>query len=499
VPKQEWLCKGSFFLKIFVVVNNPKRWPLQLSGVEVIQARKYLTEPTFSRISGARVFNLSRSYRYQSLGYYVSLLATARGHRPIPDITTIRDLQMPAIIRLVSDELDTLMQKSLAPIKAPRFTLSIYFGQNTAKRYARLSRSLFNLFPAPMLRAEFAQNEKWQLQNIKPIGVSEVPEAHRDFLVQAADEFFSSKFRTTRKQKPARWYMAMLHRPNDPCAPSNTKALQRFIRAGRKYDIDVSLITRDDFGRLAEFDALFIRETTNVTDHTFRFSRCAETEGLVVIDDSGSIIRCANKVYLAEMMARFHVRTPRTLIVHKDNLDLVFYELGLPCVLKKPDSSFSQGVIKVNTRDELETEALKMLARSELIIAQEFLPTEFDWRIGILNQQPLYACRYYMAHNHWQIINHRRHGRHAVGNSETLRIEDAPEPVVRQALRAAHHIGNGLYGVDLKQSNGKIYVIEVNDNPNIDHGVEDEALEHTLYEKIMQVFAQRLESRFVKG
>ncbi len=76
-------------MQIFLVVNNPKHWPLKIPGVEVIQARRYLTEPAFSRISGARVFNLSRSYSYQSTGYYVSLLAAARGHRPIPDITTI--------------------------------------------------------------------------------------------------------------------------------------------------------------------------------------------------------------------------------------------------------------------------------------------------------------------------------------------------------------------------------------------------------------------------
>ena len=316
-----------------------------------------------------KIFNLSRSYRYQSLGYYVSLLATARGHRPIPDITTIRDMQMPAIIRLVSSELDDLIQKSLAPIKGTRFVLSIYFGKNTAKRYDRLSKALFNLFPAPLLRADFTKTDKWLLQNINPIGVSDVPEPHRDFLVQAAIDFFSSKTRLTRRQKSARYYMAILHKPNDTSAPSNAKALSRFAKAGQKYDIEVELITKDDFGRLAEFDALFIRETTNVADHTFRFSRCAEAEGMVVIDDSESIIKCANKVYLAEMMARHHIRMPKTMIVHKDNLDLVAYELGLPCILKKPDSSFSQGVIKVETRDDLESEGLKMLAKSELIIA----------------------------------------------------------------------------------------------------------------------------------
>jgi glutathione synthase/RimK-type ligase-like ATP-grasp enzyme len=45
-----------------------------------------------------------------------------------------------------------------------------------------------------------------------------------------------------------------------------------------------------------------------------------------------------------------------------------------------------------------------LLEKSELIIAQEFLPTAFDWRVGIFDRQPLFACRYYMAKRHWQIL-----------------------------------------------------------------------------------------------
>ena len=45
--------------------------------------------------------------------------------------------------------------------------------------------------------------------------------------------------------------------------------------------------------------------------------------------------------------------------------------------------------------------------------------------------------------------------------------------MIEVALRAARAIGAGLYGVDLKESGDEIAVIEVNDNPNLDHGVED--------------------------
>ena len=38
-------------------------------------------------------------------------------------------------------------------------------------------------------------------------------------------------------------------------------------------------------------------------------------------------------------------------------------------------------------------------------------------------------------------------------------------------------------------------VIEVNDNPNIDAGIEDHVLGDELYERIMRVFVDRLDER----
>lgn len=450
-------------MQILLVVNNPKHWPLKIPGVEIIQAKRYSTEPAFSRVTGAKVFNLSRSYRYQSIGYYVSLLAAARGHRPIPDISTIRDMQTPAIVRLASEDLDDLLQRSLSRINGDSFTLSIYFGNNLAASHQRLSRSLFNLFQAPLLRAHFVKDEKerrWALQAIAPIGVSEVPDSHRAFVIKSAIEYFSGRSRRAPRRVPWRYSLAILHRPGDPEPPSDSRALRKFARAGRRLGIDVELVTKDDFGRIAEFDALFIRETTRVTDHTFRFARRAEAEGLIVVDDSQSIIKCANKGYLAEMLAHHHIRTPKTLIVHRENLDIVSFELGLPCVLKEPDSSFSTGVFKVETREELERKALHMLERSDLIIAQEYLPTDFDWRIGVLGGEPLYACRYFMARNSWKIIRRGPGGRAYAGECETLRLDQVPEEAVKLAVRATR----------------------------LDSGIEDKVLGEKLYERILEHF-----------
>lgn len=193
-------------------------------------------------------------------------------------------------------------------------------------------------------------------------------------------------------------------------------------------------------------------------------------------------------------MARHRIATPKTFVLTKDNTLNGLRSLGFPCVLKRPDSSFSSGV----ARCDAEMDAADMLAsffeHSERLVAQEYVPTEFDWRIGVLGGEPLFACRYGMAPDHWQIVKRDDVGVHE-GDSENMLVGDAPSDVVKLATRAANLIGDGLYGVDLKVVRGKAVVIEINDNPNLDAGVEDEALGDELYRRIMQHFFWKLESR----
>jgi glutathione synthase/RimK-type ligase-like ATP-grasp enzyme len=481
-----------------IVVDDPGDWPLAVPGVQLVTARDYLTDSRYTDLRQARIFNLCRSYRYQSNGYYVSLLAAARGHRPLPSVTTLQDLKSPAIVRTISGELDELIQKSLAPLQGREFVLSVYFGRNLAKRYDRLSRQLFGLFRAPFLRAHFVCGEKdgrWRLQTLGLIAASEIPADHHPFVVETAREYFAGRLRRGGRRRPSpRYDLAILVAPDDPEPPSNSRALQRFQRAAERLGLNAELISREDFGRLAEFDALFIRETTSVNHHTYRFARRALTEGLVVVDDPESILKCTNKVFLAELLERHRVATPRTVIVHRGNRDTLAEQLGLPCILKQPDSSFSRGVVKVEEKAQLKDAVGRLLEKSELVIAQEFLPTPFDWRIGVFDGQPLFACKYFMAKAHWQILRHDDDGRKCdEGRFETLPVEEVPAPVLRTALKAAGLIGSGLYGVDLKAVGRRVYVIEINDNPNIDAGVEDQVLKNEIYLRVMRVFLRRIE------
>jgi glutathione synthase/RimK-type ligase-like ATP-grasp enzyme len=55
--------------------------------------------------------------------------------------------------------------------------------------------------------------------------------------------------------------------------------------------------------------------------------------------------------------------------------------------------------------------------------------------------------------------------------------------VVRLGKEAATAVGNGLYGVDIKNNNGDAYVIEVNDNPSLESG--EDGCYPDIYEQIV--------------
>lgn len=200
----------------------------------MVSARDYLVGGSWAGRRGLRVYNLCRTYRYQTLGYYVSLLAAARGHRPFPTVETLQDLRLAPVVRLVSDELDELIQKSLARLRANRFDLSVYFGRNTAKRYDALSHALHEQFPVPLLRASFERSRgDWRLTSVRPIATSEIPDTHRGFVIEQAERHFGRP--TRRRAKPTyRYDLAILTDPEATDAPSDPKALRHFERAARE-------------------------------------------------------------------------------------------------------------------------------------------------------------------------------------------------------------------------------------------------------------------------
>jgi glutathione synthase/RimK-type ligase-like ATP-grasp enzyme len=343
----------------------------------------------------------------------------------------------------------------------------------------------------PIIQATFLKKEKWQLQSLKPLHLKDLDESDFQKLQESLHFYLQGKNVVNKKYTRKKFDLAILMSPEDTTPPSDAKAIQKFITAADNSGFNVEVITKNDFGKLVQFDALFIRETTNVNHYTYRFAKKAESEGLIVIDDPESILKCTNKVYLHELLVANKIAVPKSMILRKD-MKKTLVDINFPLVIKKPDGSFSKGVKKVSNHEELNQTLIEMFAKSELLIAQEFLPTSYDWRIGVIDNQIIFVCKYYMARDHWQIVDWNKTGDDKNGKFETIAIEDAPELLISTALKSTALIGSSLYGVDIKEIKGKFYVIEINDNPNIDAGIEDKVVKMNLYNKVMDTFLQRL-------
>ncbi len=479
-----------------LIVEKKTDWPDHFPKLNVITAKQYLSGD-YASAERLRIVNLCRSYRYARLGYYCSLLAEARGHSIVPTVRTIQDLSRRSIYSLMTRELDEQVEAAISvqglPPNTKRLKMKIFFGTSTLPSLQELARQIFEGFPAPLLGVTFKYKGGWRIDDIGPLPLKNLDKHEAMAFVDALAAYTSKPWRKPKTKARLKYDLAILHNPQDDLPPSDRQALKYFIGAAREQGINAELIEKKDYSRIAEYDALFIRETTAIDHHTFRFARRAQNEGLVVIDDPDSILRCTNKVFLEELLRTNKVPTPKSVILRRGQEKSLPEILDFPMILKIPDGSFSRGVHKAENKAEMLEICRKLFKTSDLILAQEYMYTDFDWRVGILDGKPLFVCKYLMTKGHWQIYEHGDEGQAESGGFETLSVEDAPKKVVKTALRAARLIGDGLYGVDLKQTPKGVFVIEVNDNPSIDSEVEDLILGMDLYRVVMASFRARLD------
>lgn len=525
--------------RVIVVVSEAADGKGLPEGISVT-ADQYLEGGETHTEPGAVVVNLCRSWKYGSKGYYVSLLADARGQLPIPSVDVseafgdayalFRAIQEAGVSTVDPEEMRARRRsaaRSSVPAEeegeegdAPRAlpvpivriqeeggwtcrpaageeaaeTL-VFLGSAADARFRNTALAVYREWPAPVLRLQLVREEgEWKVTAVAPVPPHRLEEDDRRQLCEAlADQKRIVRRGREAPREERRASIAVLVDPDDVFSPSSPETLDRLERVAQRMNVHVRRIGLDELHKLPEYDALFIRALTGVSEPAFQFALRAEALGMPVVDDSQSIIRCGNKVFLDELLRREGIPTPRTRIVTRHTSWDEVKGLGLPLVIKLPDGSFSNAVHKVGSRDEFRRHADDMFRRSPLIIAQEFLPTDYDWRITVLDGRLLFACRYHMARGHWQIRAESSGGQERYGRVEAVPRESAPEAVVQAALRAARLIGDGLYGVDLKETADGPVVIEVNDNPNLDVGYDDAADGAAIYEDLVEFFVRRIE------
>jgi glutathione synthase/RimK-type ligase-like ATP-grasp enzyme len=272
-------------------------------------------------------------------------------------------------------------------------------------------------------------------------------------------------------------------------------ALHNFKAAAEKQGNSFSFLFRENISDVPKYDAVFIRATTDPLNTAYVVSKTAWELGLRVVDDPESITICGNKIHQYALFEKFNVPRIPTVFLSKDELHHkkiteIFEELGKPVVIKAPYTSFSKYVEKAACETSFRDVAKRFFKKSDVLAIQKFTPTDFDWRVGVLNNEVLYVCKYMIPKGKWK-HGAKLRGKPTIVWGRTVAVNrDRIPPLLREvALKACSVVGKGLYGVDVKEVDGEFVVVEVNDNPSIYAGYEDQRAKD-LYGKIIDYLTQ---------
>lgn len=295
-----------------------------------------------------------------------------------------------------------------------------------------------------------------------------------------------------RTRRPRGEALGILTDPVGPLAPSDERGLAAFVDAGVRAGLKVEVFTPDQPERLEGLAAMLVRASTASVGPASDLVRQADALGIALLEPPEVLLRCCSKAFQAERFAARGVPTPRTVLATAQDLDRVERALGYPCVLKFPDSFGARDVVRVDDRAALQAVLAQMTTRSAVVVAQAWTPTAFDWRIGTLDGQPLFASRYHMVPGHWQIHLWEGGECRGIGPDRAVPFSEVPPAVLRAALRAAAAVRGGLLGVDVKQVGDEALVIEINDTPTVFPDDEDAFIGEALYDRTIAALMGRL-------
>ncbi len=133
------------------------------------------------------------------------------------------------------------------------------------------------------------------------------------------------------------------------------------------------------------------------------------------------------------------------------NLDLFSY----PVIIKNPAGRKGKNIFKIDTKNDLEV-FMKKMPDTMPFLFQQYLPTDGDIRILVIGYKVLGAMKRLVIPGDFR-----------ANISQGAKAENYPlnEEIVKLSQEAAKVTETEFAGVDIIESNGKYYIIEVNRSP----------------------------------
>ncbi len=219
--------------------------------------------------------------------------------------------------------------------------------------------------------------------------------------------------------------------------------------------------------KLEGFDAILPRISNNMTKYGCAVVRQFEMQGVYTSATSVAITRARDKLRAAQILAKYDVDTPKTLVSRNtSDIDDLIEQIGLPVIIKLASGTHGNGVILADTRKAAKSALQAFYLYNEdgtNILLQEFIKESAgtDIRAFVVGNRVIASMQ------RASLDDDFRSNLHQGGLGTPIKLTDQEKKV---AIKAAKAMGLRICGVDLMRSSRGPLVLEVNASPGF--GIE---------------------------
>lgn len=219
--------------------------------------------------------------------------------------------------------------------------------------------------------------------------------------------------------------------------------------------------------KLEGFDAILPRISNNMTKYGCAVVRQFEMQGVYTSAASVAITRARDKLRAAQILAKYDVDTPKTLVSRNtSDIDDLLEQIGLPVIIKLASGTHGNGVILADTKKAAKSALQAFYLYNEdgtNILLQEFIKESAGTDIRAF----VVGGRVVASMKRESLDDDFRSNLHKGGLGTPIKLTDQEK---RVAIKASKAMGLHICGVDLMRSSKGPMVLEVNASPGF--GIE---------------------------
>ena len=219
--------------------------------------------------------------------------------------------------------------------------------------------------------------------------------------------------------------------------------------------------------KLEGFDAILPRISNSMTKYGCAVVRQFEMQGVYTSAASVAITRARDKLRAAQILAKYDVDTPKTLVSRNtSDIDDLLEQIGLPVIIKLASGTHGNGVILADTKKAAKSALQAFYLYNEdgtNILLQEFIKESAGTDIRAF----VVGGRVVASMKRESLDDDFRSNLHKGGLGTPIKLTDQEK---KTAIKAAKAMGLHICGVDLMRSDKGPMVLEVNASPGF--GIE---------------------------